>query len=224
MGKEQVPARFIGRLRELDQLDAAVTGVADGRGGTILLAGSSGMGASRLLDELESRIVATPRRPITLLRSDRLPAWRGAPYRPVRYRHRGTPAHAFPIAGRRARRARRRAPGPAVPGRPLGAGGRSRTAGWPGAANRADARGAAWPPRPPCRRPPGRPVPRGPARDRCRDARPRGVPCPNRGAPPAPARRDVPTRRPDSHASVPGHPGGDREAGRAASVESTLAR
>ena len=85
MGKEQVPARFIGRQRELDQLDAAVTGVADGRGGATLLAGSSGMGASRLLDELESRIVATPRRPLTLLRSDRLPAWRGAPYRPVRH-------------------------------------------------------------------------------------------------------------------------------------------
>src|SRR5450759_3640355 len=85
MGKEQVPARFIGRLRELDQLDAAVAGVADGRGGAILLAGSSGMGASRLLDELESRIVGTPRRPLTLLRSDRLPAWRGAPYRPGRH-------------------------------------------------------------------------------------------------------------------------------------------
>src|SRR5512140_1060180 len=84
MGKEHAPGRFIGRLQELDQLDAAVTDVAEGRGGAILVAGSSGMGASRLLDELESRIAATPERKLTHLRSDRLPAWRGAPLRPVR--------------------------------------------------------------------------------------------------------------------------------------------
>ena len=84
MAKEHQAGRFIGRQRELEQLDAAVTDVASGRGGAILVAGSSGMGASRLLDELESRMAATRQRPVALLRSDRLPAWRGAPYRPVR--------------------------------------------------------------------------------------------------------------------------------------------
>jgi hypothetical protein len=44
--------RFIGRQRELEQLSSAVTDVSAGRGGTLLVAGSSGMGASRLLDEL----------------------------------------------------------------------------------------------------------------------------------------------------------------------------
>jgi DNA-binding CsgD family transcriptional regulator/tetratricopeptide (TPR) repeat protein len=81
-GRER--GRFIGRQHELEQLDAAVTDVAAGRGGALLVAGTSGMGASRLLDELESRIVAVPGRPLTHLRSDRLPAWRGEPYRPIR--------------------------------------------------------------------------------------------------------------------------------------------
>jgi DNA-binding CsgD family transcriptional regulator/tetratricopeptide (TPR) repeat protein len=75
---------FIGRQRELEQLAAAVADLGGGRGGTLLVAGPSGMGASRLLDELESRIVERPGRPVTRLRSDQLPAWRGDPYRPVR--------------------------------------------------------------------------------------------------------------------------------------------
>ena len=82
MGRE--PRDFVGRLRELEQLDAVVTDVAAGRGGVLLVAGSSGMGASRLLDELESRIVEQPGQPLTHLRSDRLPAWRRDPYGPIR--------------------------------------------------------------------------------------------------------------------------------------------
>jgi len=82
IGRE--PAHFIGRQRELERLDAAVNDVVAGRGGVLLVAGSSGMGASRLLDELESRIVAAPGRPLTHLRSDRLPAWRRDPYGPIR--------------------------------------------------------------------------------------------------------------------------------------------
>ena len=84
MASGREPGRFIGRQRELEQLEAAVADVAAGRGGALLVAGSSGMGASRLFDELESRIVAAPGRPLTHLRSDRLQAWRGDPYRPVR--------------------------------------------------------------------------------------------------------------------------------------------
>jgi tetratricopeptide (TPR) repeat protein len=75
---------FIGRQRELEQLAAAVTNLGEGRGGTLLVAGSSGMGASRLLDELEARVIDPRGLPVTRLRSDQLPAWRGAPYRPVR--------------------------------------------------------------------------------------------------------------------------------------------
>lgn len=75
---------FIGRQRELEQLAAAVTNLGEGRGGTLLVAGSSGMGASRLLDELEARFIDPRGLPVTRLRSDQLPAWRGAPYRPVR--------------------------------------------------------------------------------------------------------------------------------------------
>jgi DNA-binding CsgD family transcriptional regulator/tetratricopeptide (TPR) repeat protein len=78
------PERFVGRQRELDQLYAAVSDVGTGRGGPLLVAGSSGMGASRLLNELESRILEASGPPLILLRSDRLPAWRGDPYRPVR--------------------------------------------------------------------------------------------------------------------------------------------
>ena len=81
-GRER--ARFIGRQHELDRLDAAITDLAAGRGGALLISGSSGMGSSRLLDELETRVAAVPGRPLALLRSDRLPAWRGDPYRPVR--------------------------------------------------------------------------------------------------------------------------------------------
>jgi DNA-binding CsgD family transcriptional regulator/tetratricopeptide (TPR) repeat protein len=76
--------RFIGRQRELEQLSSAVSDLSAGRGGTLLVAGSSGMGASRLLDELESRIAGGPGPDVTVLRSERLPAWRGDPYRPIR--------------------------------------------------------------------------------------------------------------------------------------------
>lgn len=88
-GEQHMPSgprarRFIGRQRELEQLSSAVTDVSAGRGGTLLVAGSSGMGASRLLDELESRIAGGAGPDVTVLRSEQLPAWRGAPYRPIR--------------------------------------------------------------------------------------------------------------------------------------------
>ncbi len=75
---------LIGRQRELEQLAAAVASLGEGRGGTLLVAGSSGMGASRLLDELETRVIVGLGLPVTRLRSDQLPAWRGDPYGPVR--------------------------------------------------------------------------------------------------------------------------------------------
>ena len=81
------PAAFVGRERELGAiLDSAAAG-ASGRSATILLEGSSGMGASRLIDEALRRIADPangPGRPVSIIRADSLPAWRGAPYAPFR--------------------------------------------------------------------------------------------------------------------------------------------
>ena len=61
-------ARFVGRERELARLAGALEAAVDGRSSTLLLAGSGGLGASRLLDEAERRIAALPepicRRPL----------------------------------------------------------------------------------------------------------------------------------------------------------------
>jgi len=80
------PARFVGRERELEAILDAAAAAAAGRSATILLEGSSGMGASRLIDESLRRIDAdvAPGRPSAIIRADRLPAWRDAPYTPFR--------------------------------------------------------------------------------------------------------------------------------------------
>ena len=80
-------AGFVGRERELEAIFDATAAAAHGRSTTILLEGSSGMGASRLIDEALQRIgdpAAHPGRPASVIRADRLPAWRGAPYAPFR--------------------------------------------------------------------------------------------------------------------------------------------
>ncbi len=81
-----VPARFVGRGRELEAILDATAAAAAGHAATILLEGSSGMGASRLIDEALSRLVDTgvPGRPSAIIRADCLPAWRDAPYAPFR--------------------------------------------------------------------------------------------------------------------------------------------
>lgn len=82
------PAGFVGRERELEAILDAAAAAADGRSTTVLLEGSSGMGASRLIDEA-LRQVADPAagsgRPGAIIRADSLPAWRDSPYAPFRY-------------------------------------------------------------------------------------------------------------------------------------------
>ena len=70
-------ARFIGRERELARLAGALEAAAAGRPSTILLSGSGGLGASRLLDEAERRIAALPE-PFTVVRCRARPGT-GAP-------------------------------------------------------------------------------------------------------------------------------------------------
>ena len=78
--------RFVGREQEIGVLLEAVHGAAAGRPGTLLLAGASGLGSSRLIDEALLRLgVDGPAgTAATILRSDGLPAWRGTSYGPVR--------------------------------------------------------------------------------------------------------------------------------------------
>ena len=79
--------RFVGRERELEAiLDAAAEALA-GRSGTVLLEASSGMGATRLIDEVLGHLAADPPAgagaPV-VIRADELPAWRRASYAPFR--------------------------------------------------------------------------------------------------------------------------------------------
>lgn len=75
---------FVGRERELDAVLAAA-GEARGRSATLLVAASSGLGATRLLDEaIDALPSAGPGPAPTILRADNLPTWRGAPYAPFR--------------------------------------------------------------------------------------------------------------------------------------------
>ena len=80
------PARFVGRERELEAILDATSAAAAGHSATILLEGSSGIGASRLIDEALSLLddAGAPGPPSAIIRADRLPAWRDAPYAPFR--------------------------------------------------------------------------------------------------------------------------------------------
>ncbi len=79
--------RFVGRERELEAILDAAAGVPGARSGTVLIEGSSGMGATRLIDETLARLAAEVPAggavPL-VVRGDDLPAWRGAPYAPFR--------------------------------------------------------------------------------------------------------------------------------------------
>lgn len=79
---------FVGRERELDAiLEAAARVATTGRGATILVQGSSGMGVTRLLDEAVARLLSAAPGGAgswAAVRGDELPAWRGAPFGPFR--------------------------------------------------------------------------------------------------------------------------------------------
>ncbi len=79
--------RFVGRERELEAILVAAAEALAGRSGTVLLEGSSGMGATRLIDEVLGHLAAGPPAgagaPL-VIRGDELPAWRRASYAPFR--------------------------------------------------------------------------------------------------------------------------------------------
>ncbi len=86
-------ARFVGRGRELEAIVDAVAAAWAGRMSTVLVEGSSGMGASRTIAEAIARLGPGDAGPVTdsagppsavVLRAGGLPAWRGAPYAPFR--------------------------------------------------------------------------------------------------------------------------------------------
>lgn len=52
-------ARFVGREAELNELEGALARASDGRGSAWLIAGESGVGKSRLLDELRTRALVS---------------------------------------------------------------------------------------------------------------------------------------------------------------------
>ena len=73
---------FVGRRRELAHLAGALAAAADGQSTTILVAGSSGMGSSRLLSEAERRLTSLAE-PLLVLRGGARAARSGEPYAPV---------------------------------------------------------------------------------------------------------------------------------------------
>lgn len=75
-------ARFVGREGEFVRLAELIDAVADGTPRSLLLAGASGLGASRFLDEASARIARLPEPPL-VLRSSTSATRRGSPYEPI---------------------------------------------------------------------------------------------------------------------------------------------
>jgi DNA-binding CsgD family transcriptional regulator/tetratricopeptide (TPR) repeat protein len=57
---------FVGRVRELEELGSVLASAAGGRAGTVLLEANAGLGASRLLDEVQRRLAAQSQPFLTL--------------------------------------------------------------------------------------------------------------------------------------------------------------
>src|SRR5206468_3244440 len=70
-------ARFVGRERELTQLAIALDQASVGRPTTVLVAGSSGIGVSRLLTEAQQRLAGMSE-PFTVVRGEPRPRPWGA--------------------------------------------------------------------------------------------------------------------------------------------------
>jgi DNA-binding CsgD family transcriptional regulator/tetratricopeptide (TPR) repeat protein len=75
-------ARFVGRERELARLAVALDQAAGGRSTTLLVAGTGGLGASRLLTETEHRLSGLSER-FTVIRCRPTAAERARPYGPI---------------------------------------------------------------------------------------------------------------------------------------------
>jgi DNA-binding CsgD family transcriptional regulator/tetratricopeptide (TPR) repeat protein len=75
-------ARFVGRETAFVRLAAGLDAAAAGRASTMLIAGSGGIGSSRLLSEATARLAALPE-PFLVLRGRALPIGADEPYAPV---------------------------------------------------------------------------------------------------------------------------------------------
>lgn len=75
-------ARFVGRDGEFVRLAQVIDTVAEGTPGTLLVAGASGIGASRFLDEATTRILRLPQPPL-VLRASASAMRRGSPYEAI---------------------------------------------------------------------------------------------------------------------------------------------
>jgi DNA-binding CsgD family transcriptional regulator/tetratricopeptide (TPR) repeat protein len=75
-------ARFVGRERELARLAVALDQAANGRPTAVLVAGSSGIGVSRMLGEAQKRLAGLSE-PFTVLRGQPTAATLGRPYAPI---------------------------------------------------------------------------------------------------------------------------------------------
>jgi DNA-binding CsgD family transcriptional regulator/tetratricopeptide (TPR) repeat protein len=82
MGLTVTSPVFVGRRRELEQVGAALAAAAAGRPTTLLIEGAAGLGASRLLDEVERRL-GSQREPHLVLRGRARIATRGDAYAPL---------------------------------------------------------------------------------------------------------------------------------------------
>src|SRR5437868_8691286 len=57
---------FVGRAREVEVLGSALASAAEGRAGTVLVEANAGLGASRLVDEVQRRLAAQAQPFLTL--------------------------------------------------------------------------------------------------------------------------------------------------------------
>ncbi|HTC86122.1 MAG TPA: LuxR C-terminal-related transcriptional regulator [Candidatus Acidoferrum sp.] len=73
---------FVGRERELSRLAIALDAAAAGRSTTLLVGGTGGVGASRLLDETERRLAMLPE-PFIVVRGYPTASQRADPYAPI---------------------------------------------------------------------------------------------------------------------------------------------
>ncbi|MBX3031970.1 MAG: AAA family ATPase [Chloroflexi bacterium] len=72
---------FVGREQEIARVAAVLQQTADGHPGRLLLTGPAGIGITRLLDELATRLTGSP--DVTLVRGTALPSAEGEAFHPV---------------------------------------------------------------------------------------------------------------------------------------------
>ena len=74
--------RFVGRERQLERIAVGLQSAADGRPNALILAGTAGLGVSRLLAETTRRVEALAQ-PFAAVHGVAMPATSGVPYAPI---------------------------------------------------------------------------------------------------------------------------------------------